>query len=170
MAYYKVSNILGKPKNNKLGVIVNSSSLVQHEPFSDEIKANYFHDYGLKFVENHSTVDPKIWGPIQWANIHINTRHFSPKTEEDIERMVYFVLGISSSPCDVCNEHSRKWIEENQSEILNAIKSANIEGNSRKLFNLFVDLHNKVNDRQKKKRISSAYAWDYYETMNVGMK
>jgi hypothetical protein len=69
-----------------------------------------------------------------------------------------FILGLPVMvPCEECSTHATAFIEGNYDRL------DDIVSGRMKLFNFFVDFHNKVNKRYKKKEISyeEAYFKDF---------
>lgn len=97
----------------------------------------------LKYV---NSANPEVWGPSFWFTLHNGAARYplnaSPIT---IERMKGFILGLPVMvPCETCKEHATAFIEANYNNL------DNICSGRMKLFNFFVDFHNKVNKRYNK--------------------
>ena len=106
------------------------------------------HSLNIKWEkkEYKNSAEPEVWGPSFWLSLHIGSVNYpneaSPLCKEGMKG---FILGMPYMiPCKVCSEHARAHIEANY-EKLDDIVSGKI-----KLFNFFVDFHNKVNKRYGK--------------------
>lgn len=108
----------------------------------------------------NNTSDPSLWGPSFWFTLHNGASKY-PQIASEIQRelMKGYILGIPVMlPCQTCKIHAFEYIQKaNEDGILD-----NIVYGRQKLFNWFVDFHNVVNKRHKKKQFSYQEAWDIY--------
>lgn len=104
------------------------------------------------------TKDPKLWGPHLWAYLHYSASNYPEKpTESQIQEMMNWLTCLPVTiPCSDCSRHYKKYIEQNRSN-LPAICSTKDN-----LFKFLVDIHNKVNERYGKPRMSYEEAWKLY--------
>ncbi len=104
------------------------------------------------------TKDPKLWGPHLWAYLHYSASNYPEKpTESEIQEMMSWLSCLPVTiPCSDCSRHYKNYIEQNRSN-LPAICSTKDN-----LFKFLVDIHNKVNERYGKPRMSYEEAWKLY--------
>jgi len=102
--------------------------------------------------------DPKIWGPKFWYSLHAGSLGYPENPSETYKnRMRWFIMGIPVMlPCDTCKDHANAYILSHSTEIDNAVLSKD------NLFKFFVDFHNAVNYRQRKRVISYEEAYFIY--------
>lgn len=105
-----------------------------------------------------SSANPEVWGPAFWFSLHNGAARYplkaSPITKE---RMKGFILGLPVMiPCLECKEHTMAYVEGNFDR-LDDVCSGRV-----KLFNFFVDLHNKVNERYNKPIMGYEEAYALY--------
>ena len=58
--------------------------------------------------------DPTIWGPHEWFMLETIVRALPDNLDEDLEKVVkrHFVTLIDLLPCEICQDHLAKYIEE----------------------------------------------------------
>jgi hypothetical protein len=116
-------------------------------------------------IKNNSTsyVDPKIFGPIFWSQLHISASHY-PITASPIvrERMKNRILAIPVElPCVKCSIHATQFIESHKDK-LDQIVSGRHE-----LGKFYTDFHNHVNKRYGKPEWSYEDVYKKYSGTKV---
>ena len=100
-----------------------------------------------KYEERKSGKDPSVFGPPLWFTLH-NSSVYYPENPSPVhaERMKNIIIGLPVLlPCETCKEHATAYIENNKHQLPDICKSRQT------LFRFFVDFHNYVNERLKKK-------------------
>ena len=102
---------------------------------------------------------PSAWGPFFWHTIHIvalgyptNPSYGHKKAAKDFYESLIFLI-----PCPICREHYKEHLH-------NSAISPNLDRRD-DLFRWTVELHNKVNEKLGKPRISEAEAITYYSRL-----
>jgi hypothetical protein len=101
--------------------------------------------------------DPRVWGPAFWFSLHTSAMNY-PVNPSPIfrERMKGRILAIPHEiPCPACKPHASAFIEKHKGRLDEIVSSRE------KLFNFYVDFHNKVNERFNKK------VFTYQEAKNL---
>lgn len=113
-------------------------------------------DIHLKKPTSH----PDVWGPNLWNYLHISTAHFPDNpTEQQKSDMISWICTLPVTiPCDTCRNHFKSYIDSNRHRL------QYICGSKSQLFNFFVDIHNKVNQRKGKPEMSYDDAYNLYFT------
>ena len=102
--------------------------------------------------------DPSYWGPHLWYYIHYSTLNF-PKnpTKQQSQKMYDWICNLTVTiPCEKCKGHYEKNINANRDQL----KMACTNGDD--IFNLMVDIHNEVNQRNGKPKMSYEEARKIY--------
>ena len=115
-------------------------------------------DMKWETVQYVNSADPEVWGPAFWFSLHNGAARYPVKASPICsERMKGFILGMPVMiPCSVCQDHATAHIEANWSRFDEIVSGRT------KLFNFFVDFHNKVNKRYGKPIMSYEDAWKLY--------
>jgi len=94
----------------------------------------------------HKNTDPKLWGPHLWSYMHYSAANYPEyPSEKEIQDMVVWLKVLPVTiPCVSCKQHYGAYIENNKDRLYQICSSKN------DLFNFFVDIHNKVNERSGK--------------------
>ena len=94
--------------------------------------------------------DPKKWGPCFWKYYHIGALTYPIKpTLSEMNSMIVYIMSIPESlPCARCTEHAQKFIEERVPFLYYIVSSRD------SLFAFFVEFHNYVNKKQRKKLLT----------------
>ena len=94
-----------------------------------------------------NTSSPLVWGPSFWLVLHSGSIKYPIEASNIVkERMRGFILGIPYIiPCVDCSEHAKAFIEQNM------FRMDSIVSGREQLFAFFVEFHNQVNERHKKK-------------------
>ena len=104
-----------------------------------------------------NTRDPKLWGPPLWLSLHIFSVYYDPKNEEDINRCISFIKNLPYQlPCFSCSEHAKNYIKDKEHDLHQICRT------KKNLFEFYVDFHNYVNIRNKKRTYTYEEAWDMY--------
>lgn len=105
-----------------------------------------------------NTADPNVWGPPFWFSYHNGAAHYPVKASKyHKERMKGVILGIPVlMPCVGCKPHAIAYIESRMSEM------DHIVSGREPLSRFFVDFHNKVNERYRKRIVSYEEAKKMY--------
>lgn len=96
------------------------------------------------------------WGRSYWKMLHTMSLHYPmrPSIQEQKD-MVDFILKLKVAiPCRECKEHYEAFLQKRN------LWEATVSRSS--LFCFFVDLHNQVNVRNNKPRVSYEEAFQYY--------
>ena len=97
---------------------------------------------------------PNIWGGPLWKILH-NASIYYRYSELSAEEMCSFVRGLPAIiPCGTCKRHVRNMLGRISQEDLWDVAS-----NRWRMFQFFVDLHNKVNQRLGKVTVSPIRAY-----------
>jgi len=117
-------------------------------------------EFGNSVRKYTGSTNQEVWGPLFWFTLHNGAARYplraSPITKE---RMKGFILGIPVMvPCNDCSEHAVAFIEGSY-HVLDDICSGRM-----KLFNFFVDFHNRVNNRYNKPLMGYDEAYALYAT------
>lgn len=90
--------------------------------------------------------DPAQWGPHLWMYMHYAAANYPMNpTTRDIEEMCEWLCTLPVTiPCDSCRKHFKQYIERKKDQL------PKICSNRHSLFKFLVDIHNKVNERNKK--------------------
>jgi hypothetical protein len=108
----------------------------------------------------NNTSDPSVWGPALWFSFHLSASKY-PESAGCIQRtqMKAIILGIPVLlACTACKEHAHCYIKKTKDDN----KLDDIVSGQVKLFNWFVDFHNAVNERLKKRIITYEEASKMY--------
>lgn len=119
-------------------------------------KKNLNMTWDKKKYENMA--DPRVWGPAFWFSLHTSAINY-PVNPSPIfrERMKGRILAIPYEiPCPACKPHASAFIEQNKGRLDEIVSSRE------KLFNFYVDFHNKVNERYEKKKYTYKEAMELY--------
>jgi hypothetical protein len=101
-------------------------------------------------------MNPDIWGPPLWHQMHMKTIHYNPKKDNKEEIIKYFENIKNVLPCEKCKRHYENYL------ISRPIK---FYLNTRDdLIHWLIDLHNEVNYRTGKKILSYKEARAIYES------
>lgn len=103
-------------------------------------------------------MDPKIWGKHMWSSIHFIALGFpqTPSEKQKLDYKNFFDNLYKVLPCNKCSEHLEHTMK-NELPL-----HANNLSNTTELFKWTVELHNIVNKRLKKKRMSFKEAENIY--------
>jgi hypothetical protein len=104
------------------------------------------------------TRDPKLWGPHLWAYLHYSASNYPDNpTEEQIKEMMNWLTCLPVTiPCSECSKHYKNYIQQNRTNLPAICSTKN------NLFRFLVDIHNKVNERYGKPKLSYEDAWKLY--------
>jgi len=96
------------------------------------------------------TNDPNVWGPHLWRYMHYSAANYPRNpSEQQIQDMMTWLKTLTVTlPCNSCKEHYGRYIQNNNAHLREICSSRD------KLFNFFVDIHNKVNQRKNKPILS----------------
>ena len=90
--------------------------------------------------------DPTVWGRPFWFSLHSSAAYY-PENASHITRdlMIGRVNAIPIEiPCAKCRPHAHAYIQSNKHRLKDICSGRD------KLFNFYVDFHNKVNERHGK--------------------
>ena len=90
--------------------------------------------------------DPRVWGRPFWFSLHSSAAHYPIKASNMVrDLMVGRLLALPIEiPCSRCRPHASAFIEANKNKLFYICSGRD------KLFNFYVDFHNKVNERYGK--------------------
>jgi hypothetical protein len=111
-----------------------------------------------KTTTTKDTGDPSVWGPPMWFSLHNGAAKYPIEASPIcIEKMKNYIIGLPIMlPCPTCRLHATNHIEKHK-------KNLDIVCSNRKnLFKFFVDFHNIVNRRYRKKEMSVEDAYRLY--------
>lgn len=101
-------------------------------------------------------MNPEIWGPPLWYQMHMKTFNYNPKTSDKKNIIQYFENIKNVLPCEKCKKHYESYL---------TARPVKFYLNSRDdLIHWLIDLHNEVNARTGKKILSYKEARSLYET------
>jgi len=105
-----------------------------------------------------SSGNPEVWGPAFWFTLHNGAAKYPLKASPIwADRMKGFILGMPVMiPCEKCSDHATSHIEANYERLDDIVSGRD------KLFNFFVDFHNKVNRLYGKPQMSYEEAFKLY--------
>jgi hypothetical protein len=133
--------------------LITPYKLQESEPTSNS-------ELNMKFTtaEYANSGNPEVWGPSMWFTLHNGSIRYPVKASPICaERMKGYILGMSVMiPCEVCQDHATAHVEANWHRL------DDIVSGRQKLFNFFVDFHNKVNKRYNKPEMSYEDAYQLY--------
>lgn len=94
--------------------------------------------------------DPRVWGRPFWFSLHSSAAHYPVKASNMVrDLMVGRLLALPIEiPCAKCRPHASAFIEANKHRLPDICSGRD------KLFNFYVDFHNKVNQRYDKPTMS----------------
>ena len=94
-----------------------------------------------------SLSDPNVWGPAFWFILHNGAAHYPIRASPIVAQNTKgFIKSIPEMlPCKACSVHARAFIDKNETN-MDMITS----GRDR-YFKFYVDFHNEVNKRNRKK-------------------
>lgn len=101
----------------------------------------------LDYTKIQALTKPSTWGPSVWFMLHNGAAKY-PIVASKLcrERMKGFILGLPMMlPCSNCRKHATNYIESHR-DTLDVICQGR-----KSVFEFFVDFHNDVNARFKKK-------------------
>lgn len=121
------------------------------------INPSISHDVNCHCASNTSP-NPTAWGPHLWAYLHTMSANYPERpTSNQSHMMKMFLISLGSTiPCKQCAEHYENHIQKNMQN-LDFICSSKAE-----LFSFIVNLHNIVNERNKKPLMSQQKARQLY--------
>ena len=104
--------------------------------------------------EYTAMTDPRVWGRPFWFSLHSSATHYPIKASKMVrDLMVGRLLALPIEiPCSRCRPHASAFIEANKSKLFDICSGRD------KLFDFYVDFHNKVNERYNKPGITYAQA------------
>lgn len=131
----------------------------------EDIKPTQTVDMIWNTIKEPNTGDPHIWGPSFWFTLHNGAVRYPIKASSICaEMMKGFILGMPVMiPCEKCQDHATAHIEANWHRLDEIVSGRD------KLFNFFVDFHNRVNRRYNKPEMSYQDAYKIY-TGRVNVK
>jgi hypothetical protein len=100
-------------------------------------------------------MDPTIWGPPLWYQMHMKTFAFNPKKSDKQKIIQYFENIKNNLPCENCKVHFANYLLKRPLKFYLNDKSG--------LINWLIDMHNEVNARLGKKILSYNEARKIYE-------
>lgn len=113
---------------------------------------------------NSSKEKIKFWNTY-WKFLHTMTYYYpnnpSQSNKNDLLQLIQF-MKKSGLPCEICTKHFNQYTQKNN--INDSINSRN------SLFKYFVDLHNDVNSRNRKKKLSYKQAFSLYKNTHDEIK
>lgn len=94
--------------------------------------------------------DPKNWGPHLWSYMHYSAANYPDKPNDmQIKAMMDWLITLPITiPCDNCSKHYRAYIKAHKEHLYKICSRRD------SLFNFLVDIHNKVNERNGKCKMS----------------
>jgi hypothetical protein len=100
--------------------------------------------------EYTAMTDPRVWGRPFWFSLHSSAAHYPVKASNMVrDLMVGRLLALPFEiPCAKCRPHASAFIEANKGKLFDICSGRD------KLFNFYVDFHNKVNQRYNKPVLS----------------
>jgi hypothetical protein len=103
-------------------------------------------------------INPAFWGPQLWLYLHTAAACYPLyPNEQEINDMVAWIKTLPVTlPCDSCKMHFKEYIEQNEDQLKTICSSQTA------LFQFFVDIHNKVNNRNGKRSITYEEARQMY--------
>lgn len=110
--------------------------------------------------------DPSVWGPAFWFAMHSMAVSYperpSPMCRENAKKFMTSLPYML--PCEGCFEHARAYIEKHEAD-MDLICSSRV-----RFFKFFVDMHNMVNERYNKPRMTVEDAWRLYGEYKLSYK
>jgi len=108
-------------------------------------------------LSQQNTSDPKVWGPLFWAPLHISAAYYPIEASPIVkERMKNRILAIPYEvPCTNCRVHASAFIEKNKDNLDTIVSGRHSLGK------FYVDFHNQVNKRFNKP------VWTYEDAYKV---
>jgi hypothetical protein len=101
-------------------------------------------------------MNPEIWGPPLWYQMHMKTFNYNPKTSNKKNIIQYFENIKKVLPCEKCKKHYENYLISRPIKFY--LKSRD------DLIHWLIDLHNEVNARTGKRILSYKEARSLYET------
>ena len=104
--------------------------------------------------------DPKVWGPSFWFTLHNGAIHY-PVSASNVHKQwaKNFIKGLPVMlPCEACKPHAQAYIQKKLDKLDSIVSGRD------NLFNFFVDFHNQVNKKEKKKTLTPEEARNLYST------
>ena len=151
--FYNGSKLIYKEITNDCCIKIENSKITKynHDEFNDQFEIN---------LKNFDLFLVKHWN-YYWYYLHWLTYNYpnNPKHEDKNEILKLInVMKKNGIKCDKCSKHFNLWIKKNDiNKSLDSKKS---------LFTYFVNLHNDVNKRNKKKLIKIKEAEKIYQSKN----
>lgn len=131
---------------------------VQHKPQPVHTPPVHQHNHSnhkqmhIKWETKEYTAmtDPRVWGGPFWFSLHSSAAHYPIKASNMVrDLMVGRLLALPVEiPCAKCRPHASAFIEANKDKLFDICSGRD------KLFNFYVDFHNKVNQRYNKPIVS----------------
>ena len=105
-----------------------------------------------------NTIDPKVWGPPLWFNLHVSAVHYPLQASPIVkEHMKNRILALPYElPCQTCRSHALAFIEKHKDSLDKIVSGRHSLGR------FYVDFHNKVNERYGKPKWTYEQAYRYY--------
>lgn len=103
-------------------------------------------------------IDPELWGKHGWFFLHYTSLGYPKKPS--LEDKKYYRQFIESLPhilpCESCRNHFHQNLKYyNMSDVLSSRKN---------IFEFFVDMHNKVNKKNKKRLYTYQEVYKYFDS------
>ena len=102
----------------------------------------------------------QIWGNSLWTYMHYAAMNYPERPAgETINEMVNWLSTLATTiPCKNCSNHYRGYIEESKPQLPSICSTRD------SLFKFLVDLHNKVNQRLGKPKVTLEEAQQMYQS------
>lgn len=104
-------------------------------------------------------ISPTLWGREAWIFIHYVALSYIPSEENEKKYLVFFESLPNILPCPVCGNHFLENMKKNPPKL----------NSSKELFRWTVDMHNLVNEKNGKKKISYSAAYNELKKRNSMM-
>lgn len=103
-------------------------------------------------------IDPELWGKHGWFFLHYTSLGYPKKPSlEDKKYYRQFIESLAYIlPCESCRNHFHQNLKYyNMSDVLSSRKN---------IFEFFVDMHNKVNKKNKKRLYTYEEVYKYFDS------
>jgi hypothetical protein len=112
----------------------------------------------IKQIPIRYSSNPDSWGPHLWYFLHCSAANYPIRPSiEKSNAMKRWIRALPETlPCGDCREHFKEYVKQNNHK-LDVVCSSR-----RNLMKFFIDIHNKVNERNGKPKISYEQAFSMY--------
>jgi len=156
------TNSISKNSISNNSISKNSISTIKNKTIQGEILIKPNTNLNTQLNDSLPS-DPKVWGPSLWFFLHVSSAYYPLDPSPIVrERMKNRILALPYEiPCEKCRTHALAFIEGNRDNLNDIVSTRE------KLFNFYVDFHNKVNERYGKDTWTYKKAFDYYRGKSI---